>query len=79
MHVLRTNSGMFMPPFAYCRYTMVQLTITDPERFEKTTIDTSGRISLGKEHAGKEVEYAVVRITDSGGSDAGAESEEAAE
>lgn len=61
---------------------MVQLTITDPERFEKATVDTSGRISLGKEHAGKEVEIAVVRISNPpAGSDGEREpdAEEAAE
>ena len=52
---------------------MVKLTIDNPERFEKAKIDTSGRLSIGKEHAGKSVEYAIVRITDSGGSDAGAD------
>lgn len=52
---------------------MVQLTITDPERFEKATVDTSGRISLGKEHAGKSVEYAVVRIENTADKDGGAD------
>lgn len=62
-----------MPTVANCWNTMVQLTITDPERYEKATVDSSGRMSIGKEHAGKDVEFAIVRITDSGGSDAGAE------
>lgn len=52
-----------MPTLANCRYAMVQLTITDPERLEKAKVDTGGRISIGKEHAGESVEYAIVRIS----------------
>lgn len=57
---------------------MTQVTVNDPVKVVQKCVDGSGRVSIGTEHAGDEVEVIVAKKTDNSGAENTAETVEEA-